>query len=256
LIYFEICKKTGTFPSVIKVQQNIFLTEGLHQCAVFFLEIRIANDCKESWSLLQQFITRSHTHMKDYASQQRNPGKHVVGLSLVVLLHIILFWAISSGLAKKFVKVIKGPVEAQLIEDAKPDIPPPPPPPPQKSAPPPEYVPPVDIAVNATAGANAIASVSAAPVRTAPVINAAASCPKPEYPSSSRRNEEEGTVQLRFLIGTEGQVMESQVEKSSGFTRLDEAARIALSRCQFKPGTLNGKAEQSWASMKYTWRLE
>ena len=199
--------------------------------------------------------------MKDYASQQRNPGKHVVGLGLVVLLHIILFWAISSGLAKKFVKAIKGPVEAQLIEDAKPDIPPPPPPPPpQKSAPPPpEYVPPVDISVNATTGANAIASVSnapVAPVRTAPVINAAANCPKPEYPSSSRRNEEEGTVQLRFLIGAEGQVLESQVEKSSGFTRLDEAARIALSRCQFKPGTLNGKAEQSWASMKYTWRLE
>lgn len=202
--------------------------------------------------------------MKDYASQQRNPGKHVVGLGLVVLLHIILFWAISSGLAKKFVKVIKGPVEAQLIEDAKPDIPPPPPPPPpQKSAPPPpEYVPPVDISVNATTGANAIASVSnapvtpVAPVRTAAVINAAASCPKPEYPSSSRRNEEEGTVQLRFLIGTEGQVMESQVEKSSGFTRLDEAARLALSRCQFKPGTVNGKPEQSWASMKYTWRLE
>jgi protein TonB len=199
--------------------------------------------------------------MKDYASQQRNPGKHVVGLGLVVLLHLILFWAISSGLAKKFVKVIKGPVEAQLIEDAKPDIPPPPPPPPpQKSAPPPpEYVPPVDISVSATTGANAIASVSnapVAPVRTAAVINAAASCPKPEYPSSSRRNEEEGTVQLRFLIGTEGQVLESQVEKSSGFTRLDEAARAAISRCQFKPGTLNGKAEQSWASMKYTWRLE
>jgi protein TonB len=207
--------------------------------------------------------------MKDYASQQRNPGKHVVGLGLVVLLHIILFWAISSGLAKKFVKVIKGPVEAQLIEDAKPDIPPPPPPPPPpKSAPPPpppEYVPPVDISVNATTGANAIASVSNVPVvqtapvaqvKIAPVINAAVNCPKPEYPSSSRRNEEEGTVQLRFLIGTDGRVLESQLEKSSGFTRLDEAARIALSRCQFKPGTLNGKAEQSWASMKYTWRLE
>jgi protein TonB len=212
--------------------------------------------------------------MKDYASQQRNQGKHVVGLSLVVLLHIILFWAISSGLAKKFVKVVKGPVEAQLIEDAKPDIPPPPPPPPPKNAPPPpppEYVPPVDISVNATTGANAIASVSNVPVvpvapvaqvapvpqvRVAPVINAAVNCPKPEYPSSSRRNEEEGTVQLRFLIGTEGQVLESQVEKSSGYTRLDEAARVALSRCQFKPGVLNGKAEQSWASMKYTWRLE
>ena len=211
--------------------------------------------------------------MKDYASQQRNPGKHIVGLSLVVLLHIILFWAISSGLAKKFVKVIKGPVEAQLIEDAKPDIPLPPPPPPPKSAPPPPaYVPPVDVPTTATAGVNAIASVSATPApappapvappppvvagRTAPIINAAASCQKPEYPSASRRNEEEGTVQLRFLIGPEGNVLESQVEKSSGFTRLDEAARSALSRCQFKPGTVNGKPEQSWASMKYTWRLE
>ena len=207
--------------------------------------------------------------MKDYASQQRNPGKHMLGLGLVVLLHILVFWAINSGLAKKFVKVIKGPVEAQLIEDAKPDIPPPPPPPPQKSAPPPpEYVPPVDIPITATAGVNAIASVSTTPapppppappavaVRTAPIINAAASCQKPEYPSASRRNEEEGTVQLRFLIGPEGNVLESQVEKSSGFTRLDEAARSALSRCQFKPGTLNGKPEQSWASMKYTWRLE
>jgi protein TonB len=224
------------------------------------MKLELQTIAKSLSALLLQLITRSHTHMKDYASQQRNPGKHVVGLSLVVLLHIILFWAISSGLAKKFVKVIKGPVEAQLIEDAKPDIPPPPPPPPppQKSAPPPptDYVPPVDIAVNAPGGANAIAAVSAAPVRTAPVVNAAANCPKPEYPSASRRNEEEGTVQLRFLIGTEGQVLESQIEKTSGYTRLDEAARIALSRCQFKPGTLNGKAEQSWASMKYTWRLE
>ena len=216
--------------------------------------------------------------MKDYASQQRSPSKHMLGLGLVVLLHILVFWAINSGLAKKFVKVIKGPVEAQLIEDAKPDIPPPPPPPPPpKSAPPPPaYVPPVDVPTTATAGVNAIASVSATPappappppppapapavvappVRTAPIINAAANCQKPEYPSASRRNEEEGTVQLRFLIGPEGNVLESQVEKSSGFTRLDEAARSALSRCQFKPGTLNGKPEQSWASMKYTWRLE
>jgi periplasmic protein TonB len=239
--------------------KNIFVPRVSTNVAYFFLKLELQTiaELLIYWKHVSK--TRRQTHMKDYASQQRNPGKHVVGLSLVVLLHIILFWAISSGLAKKFVKVIKGPVEAQLIEDAKPDIPPPPPPPPQKSAPPPEYVPPVDISVNATTGANAIASVSnapAVPVRTPAVINAAASCPKPEYPSSSRRNEEEGTVQLRFLVGTEGQVLESQVEKSSGFTRLDEAARIALSRCQFKPGTLNGKAEQSWASMKYTWRLE
>ena len=204
--------------------------------------------------------------MKDYASQQRSPSKHLLGFGSVILLHILILWAIHAGLAQKFVKVIKGPVEAQLIEDAKPDIPPPPPPPPQQKAPPPEFVPPVDIPVSATAGANAIAAVSNTPapqppppvanVRTPAVINAAQNCQKPEYPSASRRNEEEGTVQLRFLIGTNGQVIESQVEKSSGFARLDEAARSALSKCQFKPGTLNGAPEQSWASMKYTWRLE
>jgi len=65
--------------------------------------------------------------MIDYASRQRTPRKHIVGLTVVVVLHGLLFWAINSGLARKFVKVIKGPVEAVLLEETKPDIPPPPP---------------------------------------------------------------------------------------------------------------------------------
>jgi protein TonB len=61
---------------------------------------------------------------------------------------------------------------------------------------------------------------------------------------------------LKLLIGANGNVLESQIEHSSGFTRLDEAARAALVKCQFKPGTVDGKPEASWASMKYTWRLD
>jgi protein TonB len=210
--------------------------------------------------------------MIDYASRQRTPRKHVVGLAVVVVLHGLLFWAINSGLARKFVKVIKGPVEAVLLEETKPDIPPPPPPPPPKNLPPPppSYVPPVDIQVAAPTPANAIAAVSntpqpvappsPAPVSSAPVVTAAvisaSSCEKPEYPSASQRLEEEGTVQLKFLVGVDGKVLESAVEKSSGFRRLDEAARAGLAKCQFKPGTVDGKPQQSWASMKYTWRLE
>jgi protein TonB len=95
----------------------------------------------------------------------------------------------------------------------------------------------------------------APPVQTAAVISAS-SCEKPEYPSASKRLEEEGTVQLKFLVGADGKVIESAVEKSSGFRRLDEAARAGLSKCQFKPATVDGKPQQSWASMKYTWRLE
>ena len=212
--------------------------------------------------------------MIDYASRQRTPRKHVVGLTVVVVLHGLLFWAINSGLARKFVKVIKGPVEAVLLEETKPDIPPPPPPPPPKNLPPPPpaYVPPVDVPVSAPSPVNAIAAVSntpqpvappspvpvqsaPAPVST-PAVISASGCEKPEYPSASKRLEEEGTVQLKFLVGVDGKVLESAVEKSSGFRRLDEAARAGLSKCQFKPGTVDGKPQQSWASMKYTWRLE
>jgi protein TonB len=81
-------------------------------------------------------------------------------------------------------------------------------------------------------------------------------CEKPEYPSASRRLEEEGTVALRFLVGVDGKVIQSEVEKSSGFKRLDEAARAGLSKCQFRPALVDGKPEQAWASIKYTWRLE
>ncbi|MDE3233064.1 MAG: TonB family protein [Pseudomonadota bacterium] len=211
--------------------------------------------------------------MIDYASRQRTPRKHVVGFAVVVVLHGLLFWAINSGLARKFVKVIKGPVEAVLLEETKPDIPPPPPPPPPKNLPPPPpaYVPPVDVPVSAPSPVNAIAAVSNTPQPVAPpspapvqvhvpvstpAVISAASCEKPEYPSASKRLEEEGTVQLKFLVGVDGKVIESAVEKSSGFRRLDEAARAGLSKCQFKPGTVDGKPQQSWASMKYTWRLE
>jgi protein TonB len=100
--------------------------------------------------------------MIDYASRQRASRKHVIGLTAVVVLHGLLFWAINSGLARKFVKVIKGPVEAVLLEETKPEIPPPPPPPPPKNLPPPppSYVPPVDIQVAAPTPVNAIAAVS------------------------------------------------------------------------------------------------
>jgi len=98
-------------------------------------------------------------------------------------------------------------------------------------------------------------ATSPAPTRTAAGVNVN-QCEKPEYPSASRRLEEEGTVALRFLVGVDGKVLQSEIEKSSGFKRLDEAARSGLSKCQFRPALVDGKPEQAWASMKYTWRLE
>jgi protein TonB len=93
-------------------------------------------------------------------------------------------------------------------------------------------------------------------IRTSATIQVGANCAKPDYPSASLRLEEEGTVRLKLLISTEGRVLQAEIDKSSGFHRLDEAARNALSKCQFRPGTVDGKPEQSWASMTYVWRID
>jgi protein TonB len=202
----------------------------------------------------------------NYAARQRSPIKHWRSIALVVLLHLLLLWAIQSGLATKVVQVAKVVVQAELISEVTPSLPPPPAPKPPPPAPPPPPTAPVVTTPSPAAiqlpAAPAVAAPVAPPapaalaVRTSAVIQAGATCAKPDYPSASRRLEEEGTVTLKFLIGVDGRVMQAEVEKTSGFQRLDEAARNALSKCQFKPGTVDGKPEQSWASIKYTWRLE
>jgi protein TonB len=174
---------------------------------------------------------------------------------LVVLLHVLLLWAISSGLGRKVVHMTENTVEAVLMSEAPPPAPTPKTPPPKTPAPPPPA--PTSTAPAITQAPTPPAAAPAAPaIRTGAVIQAGAHCAKPDYPIISRRMEEEGTVTLKFLIGVDGKVMQADIEKSSGFTRLDEAARNALSKCQFRPGTVDGKPEQSWASIKYTWRLE
>ncbi len=195
-----------------------------------------------------------------YATRQRSPRKHLTGIGLVVLLHALLLWAISSGLARQVVRMTENTVEAVLMTEAPPPTPTPPPktPPPKTPAPPPPA--PTSTAPAITQPTAPPAAAPAAPptpaIRTGAVIQAGAHCAKPDYPSASRRMEEEGTVTLKFLIGVDGKVIQADIEKTSGFNRLDEAARNALSKCQFRPGTVDGKPEQSWASIKYTWRLE
>jgi len=53
---------------------------------------------------------KSNDNTIDYASPQRKPTKYLVGLGLVVVLHLLLLWAINSGLARSSVKKLKGPV--------------------------------------------------------------------------------------------------------------------------------------------------
>lgn len=59
--------------------------------------------------------------------------------------------------------------------------------------------------------------------------------PKPVYPAMSRRLGEEGKVVLRVRVSVQGQPLTVEVNKSSGFPRLDDAARLAVERWRFVP---------------------
>jgi protein TonB len=57
----------------------------------------------------------------------------------------------------------------------------------------------------------------------------------PRYPALSRRLGEEGVVVLRVLIDEQGAPVAVEVHRSSGYPRLDEAAREAVRRARFHP---------------------
>ncbi len=127
-------------------------------------------------------------------------------------------------------------------------------------APPPEVPDPTPVAV-----APAPAPVIAPPAPPAPpppprVIPASAvQYLEPlalEYPRLSKRLAETGRVVVRVFIDEAGLAHTTQLNKSSGFARLDEAALSAVQKARFKPYTENGRAVSGWAYIPIEFELE
>jgi protein TonB len=182
----------------------------------------------------------------DYARQQRNPSRHLIGIGGVVLFHVLLVWGLVSGLARKVVEVVKGPIEVKVIEEvAKP--PPPPaeilPPPPKMAAPPPPFIPPpeINIAPPPTPAPTITAVTRDTPAtKTLPPIQppppaAAPPPPKPAGPQSARvvcpnyvqvmssiayprqalLDGVEGEVLIEFTVAANGQIKDVEIKSSS-----------------------------------------
>jgi protein TonB len=81
-------------------------------------------------------------------------------------------------------------------------------------------------------------------------------CPRPDYPKPSLRNEETGTVSMQFKIAANGVLLETKLWRSSGFRDLDRSALNAMSRCKFRPATLDGKPVQGYAYIAYVFTLD
>ncbi|MCB6183710.1 energy transducer TonB [Leeia sp. TBRC 13508] len=71
--------------------------------------------------------------------------------------------------------------------------------------------------------------------------------PQPQYPAASSRLNEHGRVTLKVMVDEFGRVMEINVQTSSGFSRLDEAAKRAVQQASFKPYVENGRPLKAWA---------
>ena len=209
-------------------------------------------------------------------------SKRMAAFALVVIIHVLFVWVLASGLGKKVVEVVMGPVETRMIEELPDEEDEPPPPPPELETPPP-YVPPPEISIDIPVDSGpttAISNVtSERPVAAPPPV--AAPAPKPVerevvrtppssvgrgaritsgeeiYPPASKRAGEEGTVVLRLYVLESGRIGEAKVAKSSGFPRLDEAAvKEAERNWRFVPGKEDGKPVAMWHDVAMTFRLK
>lgn len=138
------------------------------------------------------------------------------GIAVMVGLHVLIGYALVSGLARTAVELVKKPLDAALIQEVKLPPPPPPPPPPKpqirheapppSAPPPPSYVPPPEVAPPESSAPAAIAAVqdaqpvapppAAAPAQPAPAgplrQDIAVVCPKQVRPVMPPKAEEEG----------------------------------------------------------------
>lgn len=227
----------------------------------------------------------------DFAQQQRQPGKHAVGIGIALALHLVMGWAVVTGLAQRMVEVIKSPLETKIIEENKPPPPPPPenlPPPPKFAPPPPSFVPPPEVNVNPppmpaptitttqVAPPPAPVTIAPPPVQAPPapppppraaarpaIANVQACAPtSDDYPRAARSADTTGTTTVRFNVGGDGKLQGTpEVVKSSGPSRehkmLDRVAVAKLAECAFRAGVdENGRPMGGSFTVEYVWKLD
>jgi protein TonB len=193
----------------------------------------------------------------DYADQQRSWGKHAPSILVVVVMHILIGWALVSGLARKVVEVIKPPIETKIIEEIKkppPDLPPPPPPP-KLAAPPPPFIPPpeINIQIPQVTPPPTITTVTTTPpppgpppVYAPPAPPAPAPQPAvrreykasyrvdPVFPRQAQRDGISGTVIAHVYVTPSGSVTDVKIIRSSNRI-FDREVTRALSQWKFNP---------------------
>jgi len=114
----------------------------------------------------------------------------------------------------------------------------------------------------AAAPAAAAPAAAAGPARETMEVSAPKNVPtlqcafvKPDYPSMSRRRGESGTAYVHFVVGVTGKIESIDLQKSSGYPRLDEAALAAMRATTCRPYIENGQAIRAARTQPYNFGL-
>ena len=184
---------------------------------------------------------------------QSMSGNRVTALIIVALIHIVLGYALVTGLAYEAAKkVIQRVTTVDIKEEVKEEEPPPPPkkvdlPPPPPVAPPPK----INVAVAPPPIQTVTTPPPPAPIVLAPPAPAPPPPPPPkpatprndpgswatpnDYPSRALREERTGTTGFRVTIDDNGRVASCSITSSSGHADLDEATcKFVTRRARFR----------------------
>ncbi|MGE0434675.1 MAG: TonB family protein [Planctomycetota bacterium] len=183
----------------------------------------------------------------NFAQRQRDPRRHLVGFTAVILFHGFIVYALVTGLAKKVVEVVRAPIETKVIEEVKKPPPPPEivvPPPPRLEAPPPPFIPPPEVQIATPPPPQpTITAVTPepppAPVEIAPApppviappppvappapVTTSVACPRYRqqleeagFPREAHRARlERGDVTVQFTVGPNGEIKEVKAVRST-----------------------------------------
>lgn len=188
----------------------------------------------------------------NYTQYENQANRNVFGIGAVIVIHIVIIYALVSGLGRKMVEVMKKPLAVSIIEEVKPPPPPPRPapahirsaPPPTSAPPPPAYVPPPEVMVHVAPVENTVTAIAQtpppsvvaaapAPVVEAPkpkVADAAVACPGYKealgrLKSQADKQSWSGDILVELSVEPSGEVGNVQVLRSSN--RMFNSAVVA-----------------------------
>ena len=199
----------------------------------------------------------------------------------VLVFHVLLLWAMHSGLLRKVKELIVPP--EIIVELAAPEEPEQPkvqpkiekqvvPTPQPKQVVTPEPIP-LAVADNDPSPSQQVYVPPAPPPPSPPTTTSTVAKapppamvlpstdadylknPAPIYPSLSKKLNEQGRVMVHVLVGTDGSAQKVELQRGSGFDRLDQSALTAVSQWRFGPGKRAGVIEAMWYAVPIDFQL-